>query len=58
MAEPDPATELRKLAEPLMQACDLAERHGDFILAAKLSDCIEWIASARYDPMRDHDSSL
>jgi hypothetical protein len=42
----------------LTQACELAERHGDFILAAKLSDCIEWIQSARYTPRRDGDPSL
>ena len=47
MSDPDRATELRKLTEPLTRACELAERHEDFVLAAKLSDCIEWIQAAQ-----------
>ncbi len=48
MSQPDRAAELRKLTGPLTRACALAESLGDFVLAAKLSDCIEWIESARY----------
>ncbi|GEM_PF-4633827 len=49
MAEPDYGAELKKLTGPLTEACELAERLEDFVLAAKLSDCIEWISAARYD---------
>jgi hypothetical protein len=57
MSDPDRATELRKLTEPLTRACELAERHEDFVLAAKLSDCIEWIQAARYDGAGHGDAS-
>ncbi len=57
MCESDRATELRKLTEPLTRACELAESLDDFVLAAKLSDCIEWIQSSRYDGAGDHDVS-
>ena len=55
MAEPDYGAELKKLAGPLTEACELAERLEDFVLAAKLSDCIEWINAARYDGNGAHD---
>lgn len=48
MSESDRAAELRGLTEPLTRACELAERFEDYVLAAKLSDCIEWIEAARY----------
>ncbi|WP_380787288.1 hypothetical protein [Sphingomonas sp. R86521] len=48
---------MRKLTEPLTRACELAESLDDFVLAAKLSDCIEWIQSSRYDGAGDHDVS-
>jgi hypothetical protein len=57
MAEPDRAAALRKLTEPLTEACVLAERLGDFVLAAKLSDCIEWIRAAGYGEAGDRDVS-
>jgi hypothetical protein len=47
MCESDRASELKKLTEPLMRACDIAESLEDYVLAAKLSDCIEWIQSSR-----------
>ena len=47
MCKSDRASELRKLTEPLTRACDIAESLQDYVLAAKLSDCIEWIQSSR-----------
>ncbi len=57
MSQPDRASELRKLTGPLTRACVLAESLGDFVLAAKLSDCIEWIQSARYGGAGDRHAS-
>ena len=57
MSGPNRAVELRKLTGPLKQACVLAEHLEDFVLAAKLSDCIEWIESARYGGANDGDAS-
>lgn len=57
MCESDRATELRKLTEPLTRARELAESLDDFVLAAKLSDCIEWIQASRHGDAGDGDVS-
>lgn len=41
------ANNLQQLIDPLKRACELAEAHDDFVLAAKLSDCIDWIRALR-----------
>lgn len=55
MCESDRATAMRKMTEPLARACELAESLGDFVLAAKLSDCIEWIQASRYGGAGERD---
>lgn len=57
MCESDRATALRQLTEPLTRACELAERLQDYVLAAKLSDCIEWIQASRYGESDNGDVS-
>lgn len=50
MPTPDAAAALWQLVEPLRAACQVADEHDDFVLAAKLSDCIEWIVARCIDP--------